>query len=1115
MDEAGPKIRIAEHIEIAWLAGRTASALCPNCDTHGIVAQALDIDYRPPDAVHRFILQLCPHCGARFMDNTHTMDYGAQALIEIGWNIYQVQLGAGLWPISAPLTRVEKPAGARVLEIGGAYGFGLDFCIRARGWQGQGFDPSPLADFGARELGLDIAQDFFEAKDLAAGPWDVAIATEVIEHLAHPPAFFRLMRQTLAEDGMLVLTTPDAEWITPELSPAAMMPLLSPGAHLVLQTAQSLRHALREAGFAHVVVVREAMSLIAYASAMPFVLNEDAAAARAMYRRYLLARGKLTAVTSDLRFGFAGRGLFEAANDGDMEAADEAWAALLPAAQARFGLDLAGMTALPEGAAEASLAELAQIMPLGLGMILFGRAMALAARDTDRASLLPMLRLAGAAIAALQNALAKRSLTDGLSASIARSIALEILLCRAEAGDGGCVAGLVERGDVPAGWRGFIALVNAGALAAAGALLQALLPEMPDAALPARLRRNALLSLANFVLAPGGETMRVFAYAEALRELGEAADGIVLEAFTRLVNASGYAEAQAAAMAYDVNRLARQKPGGKTAHDAMMALMVLDLAAGDPAEIPNRLDGLEIEPDRRDVLLMEAFIRLVNASRYDEALGFIERYDISALALRHGGEVARNVGLARMVLDLTAGDAADIPLRLAGLEVAPDRRDVLLMEAFIRLVNAARYDEAIVFLRDHDVPAMAARHGGEVARNVGLARAVLDLAVGDPAEIPQRLAGLGLPQARREILLVEAFIRLVNASRLDEAAMLSAAHGVAALARQHAEAVGANAAIALAVMELAIGDAALVARHLAGVAVPEDRRSDLLLGAFTGLINAGRYSEAELLAGAEPCFTRLYELQGDAARDARLACVMLNLHAGRTRTAMECLALLAGEVDEAVLGALRMDAFVRLVNDGDFAAAADMARGHNVERQLSACLPALRQDALAALLLLDLQKMDDGALILRRLEQARKGGLQDERVQRLALATFVTLVNAGYFANARKLLDLVEPVLLKRHPPDDAAARDVLFAAGILFLETREDWRRSANCFARLRDALVKLAPPGSAPDALFWPALRGEVVALHRLSRAEEATALLSAFIVAYPGAPYDLIQQMESMSA
>jgi SAM-dependent methyltransferase len=275
------KVRIATHIEVEWLGGATAPATCPNCAFTGEVRQYLDIDYRPPNAVHHFILQICPHCGARFADNPETMDYGTEELIEIGWHNYQIQLGAGVWPITAPLTRIDKPAGAKLLEIGGAYGFGLDFGIRARGWTGEGFDPSPLAAFGARELGLYIKQDYFGEKDLARGPYDLVMATEVIEHLAHPPAFFALMRRAVAADGILLLTTPDAAWITPDLSAGALLPLLSPGAHIVLQTAESLKLALMAAGFGHVEVRRESMSLVAYASPAPFTLIEDAAARRA------------------------------------------------------------------------------------------------------------------------------------------------------------------------------------------------------------------------------------------------------------------------------------------------------------------------------------------------------------------------------------------------------------------------------------------------------------------------------------------------------------------------------------------------------------------------------------------------------------------------------------------------------------------------------------------------------------------------------------------------------------------------------------------------------------------------------------------------------------------
>ncbi len=79
---------------------------------------------------------------------------------------------------------------------------------------------------------------------------------------------------------------------------------------------------------------------------------------------------------------------------------------------------------------------------------------------------------------------------------------MELLLCDAEAGQAEVVGALLGLGDKIAGWRGFVALVNAGAYEAAARLREALLGDVPDASIPAGLRRDALLSAANFHLAP-------------------------------------------------------------------------------------------------------------------------------------------------------------------------------------------------------------------------------------------------------------------------------------------------------------------------------------------------------------------------------------------------------------------------------------------------------------------------------------------------------------------------------------------------------------------------------------------------------------------------------------
>lgn len=968
MTASGRKIAISDHIEIEWLNGRSAAALCPNCGALGEARQILEIDYRPPvehEDEHHFILQVCPACAARFVDDMKMMMYNSEQLVERGEDAFHVQLGAGLWPIAGQIARLDRPAGARVLEIGGAYGFGLDFCLRARGWTGTGYDPSPFAGVGMRELALPLRQEYFTSAHLGLGPWDVAIATELLEHISYPAAFLLLMRRALGETGVLMLSTPNAACVTPEQPVSNLLPLLSPGSHTVLQTVRSLELALHAAGFAHTHIIEDGLSLIAYASAAPIRLIEDEAARRAMYRRYLVERAALAALTSDLRLGFAGRGIFEAVNDGDWDAADAAWAALLPAVRARFGLELETMTALPAGAAEASLAELGRLMPLGLGMILFGRAMRRLEAGDGRGALEPVLRLAAEALEVLLRALAKHSLQDALSASMAGLLRTELLICAASAGRAEAVAGLVALADEETGWRGFVELVNAGAIGAAGALKETL-PDMPGVGIPAGLRRNALLSLVNFHLAAGGEPLRALPCAEALQAGGEGVDEALLGVFTRLVNAGRYAEAR-------------------------------------------------------------------------------------GLAVRHG------------------------------------------------------------------VNAMLDRQTGEVAADVVAGLATLELAEGDPALVSALLAEHDLPPARAEPLLLQAFIRLINAARYGAARNLADAHDVAGMLNRQDEAAAADAAIGLAVLELAEGDPALVPALLAGRRIPAARRVALVLGAFTGLVNAGRLEEADAFALSEPLLQQLDQLEGGAAEDAFWAALMLDLQRGRAaQAARKAAAREAKAAGDARLAAVYVDAFIRLVNAGDFAAARALEEDGALERRIACCPAAAQLDALASWLVLEAQpEFGTAANVPARLRALDRPDMDEARLTGLGFQAFSLLVNQAAFAPARALLPAVEPALIKLKPPFAALARDALFAAGILYLQDEDDWRRGAAIFARLRDGLVKQTPAGQTPDPLFWPALRGEVVTLHRLNRGAEAVTLLQSFLDAYPGAPEDLREQLKDVKA
>lgn len=138
---------------------------------------------------------------------------------------------------------------------------------------GSGWLTAILSQFGAVE-GVDLAPDparqrypnlvFHDASDTPAGPFDVIVSQEVIEHAADQAAYLKLAYSRLRPGGHLILTTPNAAVSLrhPEL-------LDQPIEHHL--TRRQLRGVLRAAGFD----VRTLYSfLFGYARWRPWRLQE-------------------------------------------------------------------------------------------------------------------------------------------------------------------------------------------------------------------------------------------------------------------------------------------------------------------------------------------------------------------------------------------------------------------------------------------------------------------------------------------------------------------------------------------------------------------------------------------------------------------------------------------------------------------------------------------------------------------------------------------------------------------------------------------------------------------------------------------------------------------------
>ena len=406
-------------------------------------------------------------------------------MLEQGRVPFYLQQGAGLSLITRPLAQVHAPAGSTYVEVGCGFGFGLDYANHAKKWNGKGIDPAGISRLGQDMLGVSIDRRYLgETEPDLAGSCDVIMASETIEHVLSPLGFVRVLRGMLRPGGTLILTTPDGADLRPETSPNVLIGLLSPGLHLIFQTAESLRRTLAEAGFAHVVINKDGHSLVAFASDQPVDLESDNTVLKVEYRAYLEHRAADFPPEHDLFLAFASRAFQEAVNDAAFDQAHRVHADLQRGCVARFGQSLDTLAERTADRVGATLDELSRHMPLSLGGLLYADAILRLVSGAPRESLGARFLQAASAADLLRDALASLALADGMSEEIAWTARAEAVLCAAAAGVNDIVdrlSALPSELDAESGGmrteviteRTMVELVNAGHYALATMLAEA------------------------------------------------------------------------------------------------------------------------------------------------------------------------------------------------------------------------------------------------------------------------------------------------------------------------------------------------------------------------------------------------------------------------------------------------------------------------------------------------------------------------------------------------------------------------------------------------------------------------------------------------------------------
>jgi SAM-dependent methyltransferase len=332
--------------ELSWLRGQRpqSKTACPVCGSRR--SKTTILRARRRGLLHwlrsprKLALAACPDCDSLFYEHVTAPAYERPAKHAWATEFY-VEQGAAIDALIEPIARLAGRPIGRLLELGCGYGFSLDAGRRLFGWQVLGIDPSPLAAAGSRDLRVPIVAAYAGSDENPDSSFDLVYASEVIEHVGQPREFLQICKARLAGDGVLILTTPDADCIRPETPAATLLPALSLGHHLTLFSRRGLAQALTEAGFSAVAIHADGPRLVAYAANQPFDFDPLRRLDRRLYREYLNAVLQRDDLSVSLLIGLSSRLLKDLTHAGDYSAAKGLFDSLAQLIERERGISIA------------------------------------------------------------------------------------------------------------------------------------------------------------------------------------------------------------------------------------------------------------------------------------------------------------------------------------------------------------------------------------------------------------------------------------------------------------------------------------------------------------------------------------------------------------------------------------------------------------------------------------------------------------------------------------------------------------------------------------------------------------------------------------------------------
>lgn len=154
----------------------------------------------------------CPECKVAFREQRESVSELEEYWQKEFWTDEEIEKRKNRAPVfrdAFKLLRRHKPNGGSVLDIGCGIGTFLAVC-RTGGWNVTGVEPSSIAcEVARKEYGLDLINEPFSSALFRGQKFDAVFAAQVLHHLPDPAAFVADVDRVLADDGLLILRTPN------------------------------------------------------------------------------------------------------------------------------------------------------------------------------------------------------------------------------------------------------------------------------------------------------------------------------------------------------------------------------------------------------------------------------------------------------------------------------------------------------------------------------------------------------------------------------------------------------------------------------------------------------------------------------------------------------------------------------------------------------------------------------------------------------------------------------------------------------------------------------------------------------------------------------------------